>query len=267
MRQPSNLERYTHPLGALCLLLVCQTAVALTTSSLELASLLFTALILIWAKLYEGRSWRSLGWYDPKAALHLLIGFAQGLAICLVSVGLAWACGALSFKPDLTVQQGLWRAVVLLLLVSLSEELVLRGWLLPNLTRQLGIWPGCLLAGLVFGFLHANNPYLTGLGFLNLGLFGVVASLYLLHDASLYRVIGLHSSWNLAQALLVGLPISGLDYQQSGLFQLNQAASHWLNGGPFGLEASIPFSCALSALFVKVYWHFKPKQEPSYTRK
>lgn len=260
MQQPSTMGRYTHPLGALCLLLVCQTVVALSTSRLELASLLFTALILLWAKLYERRSWQSLGWHDRKAGLHLLIGLLQGLTICLLTVGLAWLSGALEWNAKPAASQNLWQIVGLLLLVSISEETVLRGWLLPNLTIRFGVWAGGLLSGLVFGLLHANNPYLTGLGFFNLTLFGMAASLYLIHDGSLYRAVGLHTSWNLIQALLVGLPISGLDYQLSGLFQVKPNASNWLNGGSFGLEGSLTFSFALVVLLASLIWHIRPKQ-------
>lgn len=263
MQQTRYPIQYTHPIGALCLLVICQTSAALLGGSVLLASLLFALLILAWAKLYERRTWLSLGWLDQNWLQGLVLGLAKGLTLALLTAAIAWLGGAIELQSNLGLPKRLAELVGLLAIVAICEEFVLRGWLLPNLSQSMGLWPGCLLSGLLFALLHANNPDLNTLGFFNLWLFGLIASLYLIREQSLYAVIGLHISWNVVQALLFGLPISGLSYQETGLFQPNLQAPTWLSGGSFGLEGSLGFSLALLSLFGGLIWRFWSERQSS----
>lgn len=263
MQQTRYSIQYTHPIGAFCLIVICQTSAALLGGSLLLASLLFALLILAWARFYERRTWRSLGWLDRKWLHKLVMGLAKGLSLALLTVAIAWIGDAIELQTSFAVAEPLWELVGLLIVISICEEVVLRGWLLPNLTTYLGFWPGSLVSGLVFALLHTNNPHLTTLGFANLLLFGLIASLYLIEEQSLYGVIGLHIGWNLVQALLFGLPISGLDYRVEGLLRQSEGAAIWLGGGSFGLEGSLGFSLALVCLFGGLIWRFRSKRQAS----
>ena len=94
------------------------------------------------------------------------------------------------------------------------------------------------VSSILFGLLHALNPNLTVLGFLNLVLAGVALGVGYWATGSLWLPIAYHLSWNFVQGSLLGLPVSGVRY--GGLL----AVADWgkaprLTGGAFGPEGRL----------------------------
>ena len=99
------------------------------------------------------------------------------------------------------------------ILQGTTEEVVARAWLLPQLASRTNLKLAVLISSLFFTLLHMGNSGLTPLSLVNLFLFGVAMSLYLLKTDTVWGVAGIHGAWNFAQGNLFGILVSG---QQSG---------------------------------------------------
>jgi len=116
-------------------------------------------------------------------------------------------------------------------------------WLQP-VTRHGGRALPILAASLLFGLVHMANPGHTWIATLNTAIAGIWLSIALFRSGSLWLPIGLHWGWNWCQGLLLGMPVSGLGSDESGLYvpsplHLEVSGAEWLSGGTYGVEGSI----------------------------
>jgi membrane protease YdiL (CAAX protease family) len=133
-----------------------------------------------------------------------------------------------------------------------AEEVLARGLLLPALGVRWGPLAGVLVSSLFFALLHLSNPHLSLISLVNLGLFGVFASLYALFEGGLWGIFAIHAVWNWAQGNLFGFPVSGLDSSAGILLDLMEVGPDWLTGGPFGPEGglAVTFVLLISSLLL-----------------
>ncbi len=109
-----------------------------------------------------------------------------------------------------------------------------------------------------FAAAHLNNPHVVpGLTFLNTALAGVwLASAYL-RTRRLWFPLGLHWSWNWAQASLLGLPVSGINrIAPAPLLHAMNSGPDWLTGGAYGIEGGAACTIAL-LVSTAVIWRWK----------
>lgn len=132
-----------------------------------------------------------------------------------------------------------------------GEELLLRGYGFQQLSRCLSPVGAACAAGLMFGFMHAKNPNVTGLAVLNTAEFGLVFGLALARHRSLWLPLGMHLGWNLMLAAL-GVRISGLTISIFGFASTPHGSALW-SGGRYGPEASL-FTTASVALALWIVW-------------
>ncbi len=140
-----------------------------------------------------------------------------------------------------------------------AEELVTRAWLLPVAVKKTNLPIGLLTSSLLFALLHLGNPDIGILSILNIALFGLFASLYLLWTDNVWRIIGLHTAWNFSQGNIYGFSVSGTGVDAAVLNFIPKSEWSWLTGGAFGAEASI-FS-SLILLLAVFYLLFKIKKD------
>jgi membrane protease YdiL (CAAX protease family) len=120
--------------------------------------LMFLALYTLLKIRYRVPFWRSLGWRFPfrGATLALVAGpllvFTLGLIGVLIRTPVLKPPFEQMLRNRPTV---IVFALFVVVLGPLSEELVFRGFLLPLLTRPLGVANGIVITGLIFGALHA----------------------------------------------------------------------------------------------------------------
>ena len=91
-----------------------------------------------------------------------------------------------------------------------------------------------VLTALAFGWLHGNNPSVTPLGLVNIGLAGVFLAAAFWAPGGIWTATGAHLGWN---ALIVSLdaPVSGIPFAMPFL-DYDPGAPAWLTGGSFGPE-------------------------------
>ncbi len=89
---------------------------------------------------------------------------------------------------------------------------------------------------------------------LDIAIAAVLLGLCYLRTRSLAMPIGLHLGWNWTQGSLLGFGVSGLP-SHGWWMPVVHCRPHWLTGGSFGLEASLP--CAIvgaAACLVLARW-------------
>lgn len=120
-----------------------------------------------------------------------------------------------------------------------SEEVVVRGWMLPVLSRHYKVSTSIILSSLFFGFLHMSNPNIGVLPIINLVLYGVFAALYALYDEGLWGIFAQHSIWNWFMGNILGLPVSGMIIGKASMLETHLTGPVWITGGSFGPEGGI----------------------------
>jgi len=126
-----------------------------------------------------------------------------------------------------------------------AEEVLFRGWLLPVIGARYRPWTGVIVSSVIFSLAHAQSRGITALGFLNLFLFGVFASVYALAEGGLWGVGAWHAVWNWTEGDLLGFATDGTP--RSGLLSSIQASGpEIITGGAFGPEGGL----ACTAIFL-----------------
>jgi len=179
----------------------------------------------------------------------LISGTLVGIIMLLVTTGMIWMIGGVTFELDAQRSlQGLSYGFYLFLIGSLMEEILHRGFIFQRLIDGLGIWWAQIIMASLFAFGHWGNPGMNGLtqvfATLDLFLLSLIFGLAYLKTQSLALPIGLHLGWNWAQGDILGFSVSG--FEKSGwLKPVFHGEEQWLTGGDFGPEASI-FSVIVS---------------------
>lgn len=205
-----------------------------------------TVAVLLYCRIVEGRRLRTLGFLKQHALVQYLLGLAAGAVTFSLIVGIAWLCGGLTFngyRGQFTVN--LLLVFIGFLIQGMSEEVLCRGFMMTSTLRGHHLWWAVGINAVFFGLFHAANNGFTLFALLNLILFGVTASLYVLRTGNLWGACAFHSIWNFAQGNFYGLPVSGMDAGDT-VFSMSLNGSSIFNGGAFGLEASIGTTIVLA---------------------
>ncbi len=181
--------------------------------------------------------------FDRSAWRLTAIGTALGaIPICLI-MGLAILAGYGMVAPGTLTVSGLLTALLPTLIAAFLfagwEELVLRGYLLRQLSLGLNPLAAIIITGVVFGLLHSGNPGANWQGLLYTAIGGTLMALLVFRYGSLWLMIGYHFGWNATASGIFGLEVSGRDEQVS-VFASTLSGSDWLTGGDYGFEASLP---------------------------
>lgn len=211
--------------------------------SLDLLSFSFVGLLLFeWVILIERRSMKGLGFVKKGWLKHLLSGFGLGCSMITAIVCLQLVTGSI-FLSEVNVQSETFFALLYILpfwlVQGCVEEMLSRGWILPVVGRKLHPVVGIMAASGIFAVMHLTNPSVTWIGFINIALFGILASLHLMKSGNIWGIIGIHTAWNYCQGNLFGMNVSGLTTEHALLRLTPGTSPDYLSGDNFGLEGSL----------------------------
>lgn len=179
--------------------------------------------------------------------LGLIIGFCLYAATILVLYLLGYY-QVMGLNP-LTV---LLPIVPMAISSAFLEELIHRGVLFRVIEEYLGSWIALIVTSAIFGARHLGNPDATVLGavFVALEAGVLLAAAYIL-TRRLWVPIGLHLSWNFAEAGIFSGDVSGVQ-MPPGLLRSVVEGPALMTGGRFGVEASLVafLICAAAGLVI-----------------
>lgn len=212
-------------------------------------------------------------WIDRKSLSTMGLRFQwnnalPGLLFAMVILGMGSLIlnytGTLHWTGYSWNSTTLIRGIVLMLIVAISEEFIFRGYLLTNLALSFDWRMALLFSAAIFAFMHANNPDIGLMPFLNLFTSGLLLGMGFWFTKNIWFCVLYHFSWNFFQGPILGFPVSGL--QLTGLLSQETNGNEWMTGGKFGFEGSvIAFMLMLLTLFL-IYWlHSRTIQKKSST--
>lgn len=185
-----------------------------------------------------------------RLAAGLALGAGAALAVVAIQLTLLWASfeAAGDSDPDWLFGGAppLLAAPLVLALGAAGEELLIRGYGFQQLARAATPWGAALLTGVLFAFLHRNNPDASDLAVLNTFLFGALFGVALARTRCWWVPFGMHFGWNFALAA-VGAKISGLTIRLAGYEVVPFGPERW-TGGAYGPEASLLTTFAVLVL-------------------
>lgn len=184
-------------------------------------------------------------------------GFGTGMVILAAYVaGMLLTGSRLSFQG---FSYELAISFVFYALVSVNEEVVVRGYVMANLSEKYKPLVALACSSLLFGSLHYFNPSFSWLGLVNISLSGFLMGLLMLQSRTISTPIGLHWAWNFMQGPVAGVAVSG--NPERGIFHLQTSAPDYISGGAFGAEGSLLLLPITVAAIVFFYLKGKGMEE------
>lgn len=193
---------------------------------------------------FEDRGLRAIGmpfvaaaW--QRAAVGILIGAMPVSLVVVFALLAGHGTIAVSSFALASLAAALLPMLLAGFLLAAWEEFVLRGYLLRQLSIGLNPMAGVIITGVLFGLMHSGNPGANWQGLLYTAIGGILMGLWMVRSGSLWLLIGYHFGWNATASALFGLELSGFEEGYS-VFVSSLSGSHWLTGGDYGFEASLP---------------------------
>jgi membrane protease YdiL (CAAX protease family) len=130
------------------------------------------------------------------------------------------------------------------------EETISRGLIFTTLSEKVSLPIAFFVSATVFALPHllsileAEAQFVV-IGVVNLYLVSAVFTLLYLLRTNIYIVSGLHCIWNFVLNGVMGLSVSGSTGNENALLCFEVKGENILNGGVYGLEASIVTNAVL----------------------
>lgn len=180
---------------------------------------------------------RRKGW-SSEWGVGAAIGWALGLAVVLpVLLSLNLHSRFVAARVSVTA---VLLALATLLVASLAEEAIFRGYPFQRLAEAVGpSWASVLLSGGFAVVLLSASPPRHVLFALADGLiFGLILSMAYLRTHALWLGWGLHFAYRAVGAVFLGLPVAGRG-EFGAILDTYAGGPRWLSGGAFGLDAAL----------------------------
>ena len=217
------------------------------------------AVSVIYWKVTEKRKLAEMG--VTKNISGWFIGAVLGILLIFVSVSAIMVTGTIrysSFTADNNI------AILLLMLGGFivqgaAEEFLSRGLVFCGLRDKVSLPVAVGANAIVFTLPHLSTLSGSGAvyilsGILSLIVISCLFSFLTIRTKSIWAACGLHSMWNFCLSCVLGLNLSGSEGTSSAVINIEAVGEGLLNGGKYGIEASIITSAVIAAASAAV-WH------------
>ena len=195
------------------------------------------------------------GWF-----IGALIGMGI-LAVCVAAIALT---GSIRFDGVFTTPDILMILLMLggFIIQGAAEEFLCRGLVLCSLKDRVPMPVAIAASTFVFTFNHWGNftgsePKYIFSGVFCLIVISCVFSFLTLKTKSIWAACGLHSVWNFCLSCVLGLNLSGSEGASAALIDMKSVGENLLNGGNYGIEASIIADIVIAAAAVLMWQLYK----------
>ena len=198
---------------------------------------IFLSAWIVWH--FRGVSLAGLGRSLAIRKKDLLSGISLAIVLYAVGFGVSLLAGAIEIAGVVFNPSSLLISFVFFLLVAITEEFALRGFVLERMLQG-GVnkfW-ALFLSATLFSLVHIANPNFDFLSFINILLAGILLGSSYIYTRNLCFPIALHWFWNWIQGPVLGYEVSGNKFCD-GLLTLYLLETNLINGGAFGFEGSI----------------------------
>lgn len=198
---------------------------------------IFLSVWIVWH--FRGVSLTGLGRSLAIRKKDLLSGISLAIVLYAVGFGVSLLAGAIEIAGVVFNPSSLLISFVFFLLVAITEEFALRGFVLERMLQG-GVnkfW-ALFLSATLFSLVHIANPNFDFLSFINILLAGILLGSSYIYTRNLCFPIALHWFWNWIQGPVLGYEVSGNKFCD-GLLTLYLPETNLINGGAFGFEGSI----------------------------
>lgn len=169
----------------------------------------------------------------------LLAGLGVAMLLYAVGFGTSLLMGTVGIVSVQWVPRDLLGTLLFFLLVAVTEEVMLRGFVLGRmLSAGMNRFVALFLSSALFSAMHLFNPNFALLPFVNILLAGCLLGASFLYTRNLCFPVVLHWFWNWLQGPVLGYEVSGMDSGET-LLTLRLTGSDLLTGGSFGFEGSL----------------------------
>lgn len=217
--------------------------------------------ILYW-KLIEKRKLSEMG--VTKNIRGWFIGALIGTGLLTVCVAAIALTGSIRFDGVFTNPDILMILLMLggFIIQGAAEEFLCRGLVLCSLKDRVPMPVAIAASTFVFTFNHWGNftgsePKYIFSGVFCLIVISCVFSFLTLKTKSIWAACGLHSVWNFCLSCVLGLNLSGSEGASAALIDMKSAGENLLNGGNYGIEASIIADIVIAAAAVLMWQLYK----------
>lgn len=228
----------------------------LTTSFFGLLGTLLV--IYLFVELVDEERFADVGMHLRNHIKGVFLGLTTGLFIMVAGYLVLDALNQIKFAETIFLGGEFLMTVLLFLIVSISEEIFFRGYILRNFMASMNKYVALFVSALFFALMHAANPNLTLIGNINLFLAGILLGLPYIYTKNLMFPIALHFSWNFFQSI-IGFNVSGMDSYSLIEFKIKESTI--LNGGDFGFEGSVLATILQIILIVALYLVFNNRKK------
>jgi len=250
----------------------------LAFSSIRLIAGFFS--IWLTGRFLDHRSFINFGFHLNKSWwIDLGFGFGLGALLMAIIFTIELSAGWINIldkyqmvNPDLPFILPILVTFFVFISVSISEELLTRGYILKNLSEGLNfkkIGPkgaiiiAWILSSVIFGLFHLDNPNATYISTVNIMLGGILLGYGYVLTGELSIPIGLHLSWNFFQGNVFGFPVSGMTMPSkvATFLKIEQTGPELWTGGAFGPEAGFVglIAMLLGMLLIAVWVRIRRK--------
>ena len=215
------------------------------------------AIVLFW-KLIQKKTVRDLGFTGNPVSY--LTGALIGAVLVLISTIVIVLTGAIKFNGvfDKINIPMVVAMLICYVLQGAMEEILCRGVVHQLLIKKTSVPVTIGVSAALFTIPHlsgmsGDSPMIVAAAIVNLILISVIFSLLTLRFKSIWAACGLHSVWNYILYSILGLNLSGNDEIVASVFDMSSVGSNILNGGEYGIEASIITTAVLVVVLGSYY--------------
>ncbi|MBO0340900.1 CPBP family intramembrane glutamic endopeptidase [Flagellimonas profundi] len=213
--------------------------------------------VYLFMKRLDNEEFIEIGLHLKNHKKGILLGLTTGLFIMVAGYLVLDTLNQIEFAETTFMGGEFLMTVLLFLIVSISEEIFFRGYVLRNFMESMNKFVALFGSAFLFALVHAANPNLSLIGNINLFLAGVLLGLPYVYTKNLMFPIAFHFSWNFFQSLF-GFNVSGLD--SYSLIEFKNTQDTWVSGGDFCFERSVLASVLQIILIVAFYIVFNSKK-------
>lgn len=215
----------------------------------------FIIVAILYCQIIEKRPVKSMG-LNSKF-IGYLKGILIGATLLAVSIGIITLTGNISYNGFL---EDINYPIILAFLGAFiiqgaMEEIICRGFLMISLSKKISISLAIFISSFAFALPHFPSLFegafiFSFWGIINLLLVSTIFALLIVIDKNIWIACGMHTFWNFCLFNVWGLNLSGSGKKQTAIFDFNTNGYNLINGGTYGIEASIITSIVLAIYMI-----------------